>query len=232
MPVLEVATGQLIQELRSARLRSDQLFSILKSEALYERPIAERHRVIFYIGHLEGFDSIQICREALRLRSPDPEFDQLFQAGIDPDAGHLPSDTPADWPSLERLREYVKQCRRFVDENLERAPENVIHMAIEHRMMHLETLAYMFHNFSHDKKETPKLSEAACTLSTTEVQNEWREIPEGDAILGRNHDGSFGWDNEYEEVRTRIPAFRMQRYNVTNGEYRQFVKGGASIPHF
>jgi formylglycine-generating enzyme required for sulfatase activity len=119
-----------------------------------------------------------------------------------------------------------------VDENLERAPENVIHMAIEHRMMHLETLAYMFHNFSHDKKETPKLSEAACTLSTTEVQNEWREIPEGEAILGRNHDGSFGWDNEYEEVRTRIPAFRMQRYNVTNGEYLQFVREGASIPHF
>ena len=78
MPVLEATNTSLIQELRSARLESDRLFSILKHEALYERPIAERHRVIFYIGHLDGFDSIQICREALGINSPDTELDALF----------------------------------------------------------------------------------------------------------------------------------------------------------
>ena len=28
----------------------------VKPEFLYERPIAERHRIIFYMGHLEAFD--------------------------------------------------------------------------------------------------------------------------------------------------------------------------------
>jgi gamma-glutamyl hercynylcysteine S-oxide synthase len=231
MPVLETATANLIQELRSARLESDRFFSILNRRALYERPIAQRHRVIFYIGHLDGFDSIQICREALGIRSPEPELDALFQAGIDPDSANLPSDKPSDWPAIERVKAYVDHCRRLVDKNLERAPEDVVSMAIEHRHMHLETLAYMFHNFGYELKNLPKALEPERT-SRPETQNEWRDIAEGEAILGKAHDGSFGWDNEYEEVRTSVPAFRMQRYSITNGEYFRFVKEGAAMPRF
>jgi gamma-glutamyl hercynylcysteine S-oxide synthase len=231
MPVLEAAAASLIQELRLARLESDRLFSILKRKALYERPIADRHRVIFYIGHLDGFDSIQICREALAIRSPDTELDALFQTGIDPDSAHLPVDKPSDWPTLDRVNAYVERCRKSVDENLERAPEDVVYMALEHRLMHLETLAYMFHNFPYEMKKDPEGPEANGG-SRRKKENEWREIPQGEAILGRPHDGSFGWDNEYEEVRTSVPAFQMQRYSVTNGEYLRFVKDGARIPHF
>jgi formylglycine-generating enzyme required for sulfatase activity len=231
MPVLEAAAANLTQELQSARRESDRLFSILKREALFERPIAERHRVIFYIGHLDGFDSIQICREALGITSPDPELDALFQAGIDPDSAHLPVDKPSDWPTLERVKAYVERCQKSVDENLERAPEDVIYMALEHRLMHLETLAYMFHNFPFEMKNGPKVIEANLD-SRPKNEKQWCEVPEGETVLGRPDDGSFGWDNEYGEVRTSVPAFRIQRYNVTNGEYLQFVKDGARIPHF
>ncbi len=151
MPVME-ATTNLLSELKSARAESDRLFAILTSEGVYARPIAQRHRVVFYIGHLDGFDSIQICREGLGLPSPDPQLDALFQAGIDPDSSHLPTDTPKDWPSLKQLTAYLSRCREHVDENLERAPEDVVHMALEHRLMHLETLAYMFHNFDYGMK--------------------------------------------------------------------------------
>jgi iron(II)-dependent oxidoreductase len=231
MPVLDTAATSLSHELHSARHESDRLFSILKREALYERPIAERHRVIFYIGHLDGFDSIQICRETLGMRSLDPELDALFQAGIDPDAAHLPADKPSDWPAIERIDAYVERSRRLVDENLERAPEDVVYMALEHRLMHLETLAYMFHNFAYEMKNIPAVT-GPSQDSRSGIKNEWREIPEGEAILGKPHDGTFGWDNEYEEVRTSVPAFRTQRYDVTNGEYLRFVKDGASLPHF
>src|SRR5690348_8556718 len=118
MPVTEVAALPLIQELQSARAESDRLFRVIKASALYERPIDARHRVIFYLGHLDGFDSIQMCREALGLKSNDPELDALFQAGIDPDSEHLPSDVPSDWPSLEQVSAYVNRCRQAVDRNL------------------------------------------------------------------------------------------------------------------
>jgi formylglycine-generating enzyme required for sulfatase activity len=231
MALMEATASKLLEELQAARAESDRLFGILKAEALYERPIAERHRVIFYVGHLDGFDSIQICREALGMPSQDAELDILFQAGIDPDSAHLPTDTAADWPSIERVKEYVARCRKRVDESIDRAPEEVAYMALEHRQMHLETLAYMLHNFSYDLKNVPGRARNGNEVRPA-PRKDWCEIPAGEAILGKRHDGSFGWDNEYEELRTMVPAFRMQRYSVTNGEYLRFVEAGAEMPHF
>jgi iron(II)-dependent oxidoreductase len=228
----EVATSKLLDELRAARAESDKLFNILKPSALYERPIAERHRVIFYIGHLDGFDCILFYREGLAQQSPDDAaLDQLFQAGIDPDSAHLPTDTPADWPSLEQVRAYVRRCRKRVDEHLDRAPEEIVQMAIEHRLMHLETLAYMFHNFGYDLKNAPA-HVSTFPRRDSGPANEWIDIPAGETVLGNVEGGSFGWDNEYGPVGVEVPAFRIQRYSVTNGDYLRFVQQGASLPHF
>ena len=47
---------QLVARLEQARGQTDQLFSLVNPEFLYQRPIPERHRIIFYVGHLEAFD--------------------------------------------------------------------------------------------------------------------------------------------------------------------------------
>jgi formylglycine-generating enzyme required for sulfatase activity len=231
MAAAQTIFGGLIAELHRARKQTERLFAILKPEAIYERPIAERHRVIFYLGHLDGFDSIQICRGGLGLKSPDPELDALFQAGIDPDSAHLPADKIADWPTLQEVQAYAARCRAHVDDNIEHASEDVVNMAIEHRLMHLETLAYMFHNFPYNLKN-PSSSMLSLQSSSFSSPAEWLEIPEGEAILGKRHDGSFGWDNEYEQVRRAVPAFRIQRHKVTNADYLRFVEEGAPPPHF
>ncbi len=231
MELVESTKTHLLEEIRKVRVASDQLFKILRPDALYDRPIAERHRVIFYIGHLDGFDSIQICREGLGLKSKDQDLDQLFQAGIDPDSGHLPADTPADWPTLSQVSEYVQRCRKYVDAHLEEAPDEVVHMALEHRDMHLETLAYMFHNLGYDRKLQPAAADFP-SVGRGAIENHWCEIPAGEAVLGKEEDGTFGWDNEYAEFRTHVPQFQIQRHSVTNGEYRKFVADGAPVPNF
>ncbi len=104
-------------------------------------------------------------------------------------------------------------------------------MALEHRQMHLETLAYMFHNFSYELKRMP-VSGKIQPHSGFAVENAWRDVPAGEAVLGRPHNGSFGWDNEYEEVRQPVPAFRIQQYKISNGDYLRFVKEGAPLPPF
>lgn len=231
MTIADVTASQLLEQIQLARNESDRLFSILSAEGIYARPIAERHRVIFYIGHLDGFDAIQICGGCLGIPSADATFDRLFQAGIDPDSAHLPTDTPSDWPSISQVREYVQRCRQRVDDALERAPEEIVHMALEHREMHLETLAYMFHNFGYHLKRMP-VGTRIHGSAEANVENRWREVPAGEAVLGKPHDGSFGWDNEYEELRVAVPAFGMQQYKITNGDYLHFVEQGALLPHF
>jgi formylglycine-generating enzyme required for sulfatase activity len=230
VPVIASANDTLLRELRLARVESDRLFNIIKPRAVYDRPIDARHRVIFYLGHLDGFDSIQICREGLGIKSFDPALDDLFQAGIDPDSGHLPTDKPSDWPSVDAVQSYVRYCREHVEKYLEHAPEDVVNMALEHRLMHLETLAYMFHNLEFESKSGPPPRAAN---ANRRIQSAWCEVPAGDALLGKPHDGRFGWDNEFESHVVPVLAFRIQRYSVTNGTYLEFVrKNGARLPHF
>jgi hypothetical protein len=46
----------LLSRLYDARLETDALFEMVRPEAMRDRPIPERHRIVFYVGHLEAFD--------------------------------------------------------------------------------------------------------------------------------------------------------------------------------
>jgi len=97
---------RLLERLAEARDNTDAIFRILRPEVLYDRPIPERHRIVFYIGHLEAFDWNLLSDRALSLRPFHPAFYKLFAFGIDPLGGGLPNDRPSDWLSLEELSRY------------------------------------------------------------------------------------------------------------------------------
>ncbi len=156
---------QLLERISDARRRSDALFHIVRRDSMYDRPIPERHRIIFYVGHLEAFDWNLLHENVLGLKSFHPEFDRLFAFGIDPVGGGLPSDQPSDWPSLETVRDYVTRIRTALDEKLADGRlefssltrdgfplDTLLNVAIEHRLMHVETLAYMLHQLPLDRK--------------------------------------------------------------------------------
>src|ERR1700751_4900558 len=146
----------LLHRIADARQKSDALFEIVRPEALYDRPIPERHRIVFYIGHLEAFDWNLLHENVFGLGSFHPEFDRLFAFGIDPVGGGLPTDKPSDWPSIEAVLQYVERIRNGLDEKLADALADssqaltdnfplstLLNVAIEHRLMHAETLSYM-----------------------------------------------------------------------------------------
>ncbi len=224
----QAVSRHLLQQIESARARTDQLFALLQPGALYSRPIPERHRLIFYLGHLEAFDWNLICRKTLDIPSFHPEFDQLFEFGIDPPVGQVPQDQPADWPPVEEIRNYNGRVRAVIDEVLERAPEQIAHVALEHRLMHAETLAYLFHNLPFDQKVAvgEKLAHGDRKLPGNTLA-----IPGGGVTLGQKS-GEFGWDNEFDQHHVTVPAFGIGKYKITNGEYLEFVRAGAKPPHF
>ncbi|HTM51317.1 MAG TPA: SUMF1/EgtB/PvdO family nonheme iron enzyme [Bryobacteraceae bacterium] len=222
----------LAEALAAARERTDELFGLLVPDAMYDRPIPERHRNIFYLGHLEAFDWNLICRRGMDQPSFHPEFDKLFEFGIDPPIGRLPEDKPSDWPAVAEVHRYNQRVREGIDRALISggAPEQYWHVAIEHRLMHAETFAYMLHNLDPNRKLAPAGSEpvlAGAPATPTSI-----EVPAGIAVLGKRRGNGFGWDNEFEEHCARIPAFAMDKYKVTNGQYLEFVKRGASAPFF
>ena len=232
-----VAVHELLLRMSDARRRSDALFQVVRADSLYERPIRERHRIIFYIGHLEAFDW-NLLHEVLGLKSFHPDFDRLFSFGIDPVNGGLPQDRPSDWPSTQSVRDYVSRIRTVLDGKLEdallesRAPTRdgfplatLLSVAIEHRLMHVETLAYMLHQSPFDHKIKPQVDSPR--ILSPSVGPGAVEIPAGTATLGLSRDDeTFGWDNEYEAHTIQVPAFAIDRYKVTNRQYLDFIAAG------
>jgi iron(II)-dependent oxidoreductase len=218
--------------LEDARRRTDELFGMLVPDALYDRPIPERHRNIFYLGHLEAFDWNLIGKRTLQMPSFHPGFDKLFEFGIDPPVGRLPEDKPSDWPAAAEIQGYNALVREAIDRALEQGevPEQFWHVAIEHRLMHAETFAYMLHNLSPERKIAPPGVRAQ--VDGPAVSRSMIEVPAGAATLGRPRGNGFGWDNEFDQHIVDAPAFAMSKYKVTNGEYLEYVRSGAAPPHF
>ncbi len=230
--------ADLVARLAEARSITDELFRVIRTEALYDRPIPERHRIVFYIGHLEAFDWNLIGGHALALEPVHQEFDRLFAFGIDPVGGGLPTDQPADWPRLDEVNNYVRGVRVRLDHLLEGASQTaegwrypqatVLNTAIEHRLMHAETLAYMFHQLPLERKIAPaNYRSLASSTPDPAVKAKMIEIPAGEATLGIPRDARvFGWDNEFEAYSVHVPAFAIDVYKVTNAEFVKFVHQG------
>lgn len=231
----EAATRNTFWErLAEARRQTDRLFDLVRPGSLYERPIPERHRIIFYLGHLEAFDWNLLHPRITSGKAFDPPLDRLFAFGIDPVDGGLPSDQPGDWPSEPQVRAYGDRVRKTLDAALanrsfqewsgNESAGVLLNVAIEHRLMHAETLAYILHQLPYDKKAA---QHQASVPPAAGPRPEMIEIPEGAATLGLPRDSQeFGWDNEFEATTLDVPAFTMDRYKVTNGEYLIFLKAG------
>jgi iron(II)-dependent oxidoreductase len=232
-----VIRHDLIEQLADARQRTDDLFAVVKPDFIYDRPIAERHRIVFYIGHLEAFDWNLFHERVLGLKSFHPEFDRLFAFGIDPVGGLLPTDQPADWPSMAAVRDYVRKTRAVLDEKLADALSDsatpvfdafplstLLNVAVEHRLMHAETLAYMLHQLPLNRKV--RQADPLDLLSPA-VAHRSVDIPAGSVTLGlRRGSGVFGWDNEYQAHRVSVPAFSIDQYQVTNQQFLEFLNAG------
>jgi ergothioneine biosynthesis protein EgtB len=101
----------------------------------------------------------------------------------------------------------------------------LLHVAIEHRLMHAETLAYLLHSLPTDRKIC---SRAALPDARPAPRQAQVAIPDGVASLGQSRDNprSFGWDNEFEAQKIDVPSFLIDVFPVTNSEFLKFVQAG------
>jgi ergothioneine biosynthesis protein EgtB len=135
------------------------------------------------------------------------------------------------------VQDYAIRIRATLDQELQRRISDehsqtqngvpldlLLNVAIEHRLMHLETLAYMLHQLPFDKK----IGEASApAVANSPVSHRMVEIPSGTASLGLSRQGGlFGWDNEFELHYVTVPAFEIDEFMVTNRQYLEFMDAG------
>jgi iron(II)-dependent oxidoreductase len=227
--------NDLQSRLIDARGRTDDLFQIVRDEAMYDRPVPERHRIIFYLGHVEAFDWNLLAERAFGLRSFNKSFDQLFAFGIDPVGGGLPTDSASDWPERKEIETYRMKLRDELDHAIENALARpweghpnlptMLDVAIEHRLMHAETLSYLLHRLASSKKvRGPEKMDWKLPKGKSPLM----DISGGTVTLGlqRVHGDEFGWDNEMEAHEVTVGDFAIEKHDVTNADFLKFVQAG------
>src|SRR5437763_12524148 len=98
------------------RSRSKMLFDLIDDEAYYSQPIALRHPIVFYEGHLPAFSFNTLVKKALGGPSIDPPLEALFARGIDPaDAAAAEArGARTAWPSRTEVRAFAAEADRSV----------------------------------------------------------------------------------------------------------------------
>ena len=196
--------------LQQAREQTDALFRIVRPDSLYERPIPERHRIVFYLGHLEAFDWNLIARYALDVPAFHAEFDQPVRLRHRSAARrNCRATSPRIGPSSTEVERYNRRTREVIDDLVDEVPEQLLHVAIEHRLMHAETFAYILHQLAYDEEGgaapgRPGRAGADGASGRTHASH----IPGGAGHAGPDTaDGAFGWDNEFQAHTVEVPPF-------------------------
>jgi ergothioneine biosynthesis protein EgtB len=231
--------ADLLERYRRNRRRSRELFALLSDTAYYSRPIALRNPIVFYEGHLPGFSFNTLVKKGLGHASIDPRLEALFARGIDPqERAREESDGRAgsEWPSRKDVQAFVEDADRLVidalsNADIEQPGHPLLEAAeaafaiLEHEEMHQETLLYMFHRLPFDQKTAPDGYRPRTEGAVPRVESV--EIPAGHATLGVNRGAMpFAWDNECPARSVFVPAFAIDRHDVTNERFMEFVEAG------
>jgi ergothioneine biosynthesis protein EgtB len=241
----------LVARYRRNRERSRALFDLLAGEdVFYRRPIALRHPFIFYVGHVPAFSFTTLVRRGLGGPALDPGLETLFERGIDPptDPSPVTPEQPgraasneaserASWPDLSRVRDFTEEADARVLRALEGADLDrpghpfldrgeAAFVILEHEEMHQETLLYMMRRLDDAQKRRP-LAELRSPAGGAAPRQEWIDIPAGRATLGVERAAvRFAWDNECPAHTVLVPPFAIERHDVTNAAFMEFVEAG------
>ncbi len=225
------AHASWIGRLEAAWARSDEVFATLSPAAFSLRPIALRHPLLFYLGHLPAFAYNQIVRGALGEPPLDAALDSLFERGIDPES-ESDAVSLASWPSVAEVIAYRDRVREVVRE---RVPSvlakrddllcdkgRVLSLVIEHELMHHETLQYLF-------AQCPEGSVARASAPSPDVVGAGRaaravDIAPGTALLGARFDElDFGWDNEFGAETRSVERFWLDDLPQRNQDWLDYM---------
>jgi ergothioneine biosynthesis protein EgtB len=222
---------------RRNRARSRALFELVADEAYYAQPIALRHPIVFYEGHLPAFSFNTLVKKALGRPGIDARLETLFARGIDPTDSHQSSvSSRRSWPDRLAVQQFADEADRQVldallKEDLDRPGDLLLDRGeaafaiLEHEAMHQETLLYMWHRLPFAQKRPPEGYQPR--LNGASPAEEWIDVPPGRATLGTSRDAvRFGWDNEFGACAADVGAFSIQRHDVTNGRFLAFVDAG------
>jgi gamma-glutamyl hercynylcysteine S-oxide synthase len=174
--------------------------------------------LVWDLGHIAAFEDLWLSRRIGGNELLRPDLAVVY------DAAETPRADRGDLPYLRRAEAlaYMESVRDRSLEVLERVerPDVIWDMVVQHEQQHnetmLQTLQLAAPGVFAPERRAPALGAA---------EGDSVEIDAGPFEMGAGAEG-FAYDNERPRHEVELPAFRIARAPVTNGEFREFVEDG------
>src|SRR5438105_13676239 len=241
---------QIALMLTQARAATLRLFDLAGEGDLRRSPGFGYRPVIWHLAHVGVFEAYWLLQKVAGRPAPDESYERVF------DPVRTPREDSKDLPPRREMESYLRRVREGALDCLERfdfdsddpllGGGHVFQLVLEHERQHQETLAYLFQLLDPSKKARPDATEAGrggarevcCDESEARgdagagatrrggpVPRDMILVPEGRFEMGAARD-SFAYDNERPAREVFVPAFKIARLLVTNGEYAHFIAEG------
>lgn len=250
---LNSTRAQVLEYFENTWALTEMLFSGLASEeAFYRRPAHQlRHPMIFYYAHPVALYVNKLRVAGLLDKPVRPEFEALFETGVDEMRWDDLHEEQEIWPPLSEVKAYRREVYALIRAIIEHhpllepqhmpitqdSPLWALVMGFEHERIHLETSSVLLRElpvecvkrpadwpeFHAFKHGTGKIPRAGVDYD----ENAFVAVPETVVSPGKPQDyPTFGWDNEYGSAMRRVAPFAAGEGLISNGEFHAFVAAG------
>jgi iron(II)-dependent oxidoreductase len=211
-----------------ARARTLEIFDLAGERDLHESPGFGFRPIIWHMAHIGVFEGYWLLQKLAGESSLDERYDSIF------DPIRTPRESSKNLPTRREMESYLERVRASAWRVLERTEFReedpllkdayLFHLVLQHEYQHQETLAYLFHLLDPGKKKRP-VTNTERTEESESLSSEMVLVPEGSFRMGAVWE-DFAYDNELPVREVYVPAFKMDKYLVTNAEYARFVEEG------
>ncbi len=214
-------------ELEAARRRSLDLLAPLDEAALTRQHSRLMSPLVWDLAHVGNYEDLWLVRAAAGQPGVAPALDEMYDAfrHIRADRPSLPLLGPAE------ARRYIGQVRgRALDivEGIEFDPAVplladgfVVGLVVQHEHQHDETMLATLQLMDGDGYRPvapPPPAAVGRRSGPSEVL-----VPAGEFEMGTDDD-AWAYDNERPQHTVDLPAFWIDRWPVTNGQFQAFIE--------
>ncbi|HEX8721395.1 MAG TPA: SUMF1/EgtB/PvdO family nonheme iron enzyme [Pyrinomonadaceae bacterium] len=225
---------QLARAFEETRASTLRLFDLADETELRRSPGFGYRPILWHLAHIGVFEAYWLIQKAQGQPAPDAAYERVF------DPIRTPREESKNLPTRREMEDYLRRVRGGVLSYLEgfdfddrdplKSGGYVFRLVLEHERQHQETLLYLFQMLDPSKKTRPPSGDgtrprARAGAETAGADGGMVSVPAGAFPLGASG-GSFAYDNELPAREVYVPAFRIGRAPVTNGEYARFVGEG------
>lgn len=217
----------LRQGFAQSRSSTLNLLAALDREVFCNQAHPDFSPVGWHLGHIGYTESLWLLRRCAGLSPVEPAYDRLFAADI------LPKQERTSLPAYSEIYDYLDRIRQHTFSYLEQlAPtelqkqERLWRWLLQHESQHCETIALVLQMQGQAEIAKTKIttSEPQDILQVKSLGSEMVLIPAGNFVQG--YDAIDALDNEQGAHQVCLPSYRIDRYPVTRGAYREFIDAG------